>query len=82
MKSLTNISPSKEIFTTQELSDRWGGLLTAGTLENWRAQKIGPPYVVLSSGTMKGRVVYRLADVKAYEKRHRIVPKGVKNGKS
>lgn len=43
-----------------ELSRRWR--LSARTLERWRFEGTGPQYLKVG-----GRIVYRLADVEAYE---------------
>jgi len=43
-----------------ELAKRWS--LSARTLERWRWQKKGPPFLKVG-----GRVVYRLEDVESYE---------------
>ena len=43
-----------------ELSARWR--ISARTLERWRWQQIGPPYLKVG-----GRVVYRVEDILAYE---------------
>jgi hypothetical protein len=47
----------------RELAERWN--LSEATLERWRSMDIGPPYLKLH-----GRVLYRLADIEAYEIRH------------
>lgn len=46
--------------TARDLAERWG--LTVGHLANVRAAGKGVPFVKLP-----GRVLYRLADVEAYE---------------
>ena len=45
----------------RELATRWSSKET--TLERWRTVGIGPIYLKL-----QGRVLYRIADVEAYEK--------------
>jgi hypothetical protein len=45
-----------------ELAKRWS--LSARTLERWRWQRQGPPFLKVG-----GRVVYRLEDVESYEAR-------------
>ena len=56
-------TPSKgEFLTAAALVERWGGAITIQTLANWRATNRGPAY--FKNG---GRVLYRLADVTAYE---------------
>ena len=53
--------------TTQQLADRWG--ISSQTLENWRSQGKGPKYVKLGPGK-SSPIVYRLADVEKYERKH------------
>lgn len=49
--------------TTLELSARWGGRISARTLNNWRTSSgNGPPYVKIG-----GAVMYRLEDVERWE---------------
>jgi hypothetical protein len=43
-----------------DLAERWR--MSPRTLERWRWQRIGPPYLKVG-----GRVVYRLEDIVAYE---------------
>lgn len=52
----------KEFLTPTDLVARWGGAVTIGTLANWRSKGRGPSFVKIGS-----RVVYRVADVTAYE---------------
>ncbi|MEM7530259.1 MAG: helix-turn-helix domain-containing protein [Pseudomonadota bacterium] len=49
--------------TQKELAERWR--LSPRTLERWRTNRTGPRFVCLG-----GRVVYRVADVLAYEQAH------------
>jgi len=34
-----------KFLTTEEISERYHGQISAGTLRNWRAQRVGPPYI-------------------------------------
>ena len=47
----------------RDLAKRW--LISPRTLEQWRWQGRGPRYLKIG-----GRVLYRLADVEAYESAH------------
>lgn len=47
--------------TTADLAVRWG--MHIGTLANWRCSGTGPNFLRIAGG----RVLYRLADVEAYE---------------
>lgn len=53
--------PATETLTTEQLAERWG--ISPQTLENWRSAKRGPDYV-----KMGGVIVYRIEDVRRYER--------------
>lgn len=48
--------------TPQDLAQRWAGVVTTGTLANWRCRGTGPHFTKLG-----GRVVYPIAKVEAWE---------------
>jgi hypothetical protein len=52
--------PVTRHLTQRDLASRWR--VSERTLERWRWRRTGPPYLKVG-----GRVVYRLADVRAYE---------------
>jgi hypothetical protein len=47
-------------FVTEHLARRWH--ISPRTLERWRYERRGPPWV-----TVGGRVLYELANIRAYE---------------
>jgi hypothetical protein len=49
----------------RELAERWRGVVTLSTLDNWRSQNRGPRFVKIG-----GRVLYPVAEVEAYELRN------------
>jgi predicted site-specific integrase-resolvase len=57
-----SLEPTLKHLSQRELSERW--TIAETTLERWRSIGIGPVYVKLP-----GRVVYRITDVEAYERR-------------
>lgn len=57
-----SLEPPLKHLSQRELSERW--TIAETTLERWRSMGIGPVYVKLP-----GRVVYRITDVEAYERR-------------
>ena len=57
-----SLEPTLKHLSQRELSERW--TIAETTLERWRSIGIGPVYVKLP-----GRVVYRITDVDAYERR-------------
>lgn len=61
---MTDWADSKDglvLLTPVELAGRWR--MSARTLERWRTDRIGPPWLRLNC-----RVLYRRADVLAYER--------------
>jgi len=48
--------------TPHQLVTRWNGVVTIGTLANWRCRQVGPSYVKL-----RGRILYRVDQVEAWE---------------
>ena len=53
--------------TTEEVSQRYRGMVSVGTLENWRAQKIGPSFIKIGKA-----VLYPLAELEAWDSRNRV----------
>lgn len=58
----------RRYFNETELADRWR--LSVRTLQRWRWQRKGPPFVKF----LGGRVVYWLDDVEAFEAAQRNLP--------
>ncbi|MBF9235549.1 DNA-binding protein [Microvirga alba] len=48
--------------TAHQLAQRWNGVVTTGTLANWRSKRVGPPFTKL-----RGRVLYPVDQVEAWE---------------
>lgn len=57
------MAQTAEYLTPTELSKRWGGAVTTGTLANWRSKGQGPAFAKFGS-----RVRYPLANVVNWEK--------------
>ena len=38
--------------TTEEVSDRYRGEVSVGTLRNWRAQRVGPPFIKIGKSVL------------------------------
>lgn len=58
-------SSEPEYLQPRELAERWRGVVTLATLDNWRSQSRGPRFVKIG-----GRVLYPVAEVEAYELRN------------
>lgn len=57
MKQISGLTPC-------ELSRRWRGLVSTGTLANWRSAGTGPKYKKIG-----GKVFYPIAEITKYENR-------------
>ncbi len=38
--------------TPKEVSDRYRGAISTGTLKNWRSQRIGPPFIKVGKSVL------------------------------
>lgn len=57
-----------DLLTDDEVVARYKGRITLGTLRNWRALKIGPPYIKVGKA-----VLYSRAALQAWDKRNTVV---------
>lgn len=48
--------------TAHQLIQRWNGVVTPGTLANWRSKRVGPPFTKL-----RGRILYPIDKVAEWE---------------
>lgn len=53
------------MLTTEELAVRWK--MNPHTLDNWRGEKKGPPYIKLGRKP-RSKVLYRVSDILEWEK--------------
>lgn len=53
----------KNYLTPQELSNLWDGRIKVRTLNNWRQNGSGPPFVKIG-----GAILYKVVDVEAWER--------------
>jgi hypothetical protein len=56
-----------DFLTDEEVVARYRGRITLGTLRNWRALKIGPPYIKVGKA-----VLYSRAALQAWDKRNTV----------
>jgi hypothetical protein len=61
-----------EVFLTEaEVAARYRGLVSRGTLRNWRSQKIGPAFVKVGKSAL-----YPRSALEAWERRNTIACRG------
>jgi hypothetical protein len=53
--------------TPEEVSERYRGGVSAGTLRNWRAMKIGPPFVKIGKA-----VLYPTNELDAWDQKNMV----------
>jgi hypothetical protein len=64
---------SAAYLTTAELVERWGKQYSTSTLRSWRKRKVGPAWS--QPGGPRGKVLYSLSAIEAYERKHGMAPK-------
>ncbi len=60
--------PDNKFLTAEEVSERYRGEITVGTLRNWRAMRVGPAFVKIGKA-----VLYPVAELDAWDQKN-IVP--------
>jgi hypothetical protein len=62
-----NAAPDDDLLTDEDVVARYRGRITLGTLRNWRALKIGPPYIKVGKA-----VLYSRNALQAWDKRNTV----------
>jgi hypothetical protein len=60
--------------TAEEVSERYRGEITVGTLRNWRAMRIGPPFIKVGKA-----VLYPLAELEAWDQKNMVICRSSKS---
>jgi hypothetical protein len=58
----------EKYLTAEEVSERYRGEISVGTLANWRAMRIGPTFVKIGKA-----VLYPLDELDAWDKKNTVV---------
>lgn len=56
-----------KFLTAEEVSERYRGEITVGTLRNWRAMRIGPPFVKVGKA-----VLYPSSELDAWDQKNTV----------
>ena len=59
----------KKFLTPEEVSERYRGEVTVGTLRNWRAMRIGPTYVKIGGKA----VLYPVEELDAWDRKNMVM---------
>lgn len=57
----------RKFLTTDEVSKRYRGAVSAATLENWRVLRIGPPFIKIGKA-----VLYPLDELEAWDRQNMV----------
>jgi hypothetical protein len=60
--------PDNKFLTAQEVSERYRGEITVGTLRNWRAMRVGPAFVKIGKA-----VLYPVDELDAWDQKNVVV---------
>jgi hypothetical protein len=64
--------PSETIYlTAEEVSERYRGEISTGTLANWRAMRIGPTFVKIGKA-----VLYPVEELDAWDQKNMVICRG------
>jgi hypothetical protein len=55
----------RKYLTAEEVSERYRGSVSVGTLRNWRAMKIGPPFIKIGKA-----VLYPIDQLEAWDRKN------------
>ena len=55
----------KKFLTAEEVSERYRGEITVGTLRNWRAMRIGPAFVKIGKA-----VLYPIGELEVWDQKN------------
>ena len=59
--------PDARFLTAEEVSDRYRGGISVGTLRNWRAMRIGPTFVKIGKA-----VLYPISELDAWDQKNTV----------
>jgi hypothetical protein len=57
-----------KFLTAEEVSERYRGEITVGTLRNWRAMRIGPAFIKLGKA-----VLYPVSELDAWDQKNMVI---------
>jgi hypothetical protein len=63
-----------KFLTPEEVSERYRGEVTVGTLRNWRAMRIGPAFVKIGKA-----VLYPVGELEAWDQKNMVVCRASKS---
>jgi hypothetical protein len=62
------VVPDSKFLTAEEVSERYRGQVTVGTLRNWRAMRIGPAFIKIGKA-----VLYPVEQLDAWDRKNMVM---------
>ena len=59
---------NRKYLTTEEVTERYRGEISVGTLRNWRAGRVGPPFVKIGKA-----VLYPVQELDEWDKKNLVM---------
>ncbi len=66
--------PDAKFLTVEEVSQRYRGEISVGTLRNWRTMRIGPPFVKIGKA-----VLYPIEELDKWDKKNLVTCRSARN---
>ncbi|MDF2118376.1 helix-turn-helix domain-containing protein [Roseiarcaceae bacterium H3SJ34-1] len=63
----------RKYLTAEEVSERYRGGISVGTLRNWRAMRVGPTYIKIGKA-----VLYPIDELEAWDQKNIVTCRGSK----
>ncbi|MGA8292742.1 MAG: helix-turn-helix domain-containing protein [Rhodoplanes sp.] len=63
----------RKYLTAEEVSERYRGGISVGTLRNWRAMRIGPTFIKIGKA-----VLYPIDELEAWDQKNRVTCRATK----
>ena len=70
---MLDVLPEAKFLTAEEVSERYRGEITVGTLRNWRAMRICPAFVKIGKA-----VLYPVRELDAWDQKNLVICDGVR----
>jgi hypothetical protein len=64
---MENSMDDRRYLTAEEVSERYRGGISVGTLRNWRAMRIGPTFIKIGKA-----VLYPIDELEVWDQRNRV----------
>lgn len=59
---------NQNFLTAEEVSERYRGEITVGTLRNWRSMRVGPPFTKIGKA-----VLYPIRELEAWDRKNLVM---------